>query len=143
MSKGPTLNRTPEPAKKPDVKLEAHGPQKPSTPVIVAPPQAPGDQKPAAGDQKGTPAKKTKEPSKTVLKWRELNKTGFKPEQVIHLLKTGEQKRGGAKRRYALYQEGMTVAAYQEASVKNAGHTAKGAMSDMCWDVAANLIEIK
>lgn len=43
--------------------------------------------------------------------------TGFLPTDVIHVLKAENPKKPGtlAAGRYALYKDGMTVAAYQEA----------------------------
>ena len=145
-------------------KLSLNNPPKPkaNTPVVADAPKLAaveaGDQKPVpepkagdqkakagakAGDQKsGSEAKKPKKTSDTVIKWRELGKTVYAPTAVITLKVPENPKRNKAKVRFSFYKNGMTVAAYQKA-VEACGQTAKGAMSDMRWDVASDFIEIK
>ena len=67
----------------------------------------------------------------------------FAPTQVIRLLVTDNPKKPSGKSftRFALYQDGMTIARYVEASVA-AGHKATVAVADLRWDVAHKFIEV-
>jgi hypothetical protein len=93
-----------------------------------------------AEDQKTAPVVKKK--SDTVVKWRAQD--GFKPEQVITLLRKDNPKRRGAGERFAKYVDGMSVQAYIDVMKgQTPSRTAKQTMGDIRWDVASEFISIK
>jgi hypothetical protein len=116
-----------------------------TTPAVVdAPPVAmetkPEDQKGVKPeDQKSAPVVKKK--SDTVVKWRAQD--GFKPEQVISLLRKDNPKRRGAGERFAKYVDGMSVQAYIDVMKDSMKRTAKQTMGDIRWDVASDFISVK
>jgi hypothetical protein len=67
----------------------------------------------------------------------------FAPEQIIRLLVTDNPKQptGKSYARFALYEDGLTVAQYVQRSV-GAGNKETLAIADLRWDVARKFIEI-
>lgn len=92
---------------------------------------------------RGEGAKKKASP--TVTAWRGLMSEKSHTSGTITVLKpwvdTNHPKRGAANDRYKLYQTGMTVAEYIDASHK-AGNSKGLAQADVRWDVAKGLISV-
>jgi hypothetical protein len=67
----------------------------------------------------------------------------FAPEQVIHVKVEGNPKKpmGKSYARFALYEDGLTVAQYVQRSV-DAGNKASLAHADLRWDAARKFIEV-
>jgi len=119
-------------------------PAQDQTPVAQDPTPTPsGDQTPVSGDQTPAPevkAKKAKKISETVVKWRAQK--AFGEDQIITLKVEGNPKRQDAARRFALYENGMTVKAY----ITKAGAnqiTPSLAMADIRWDFVSDFINVE
>jgi hypothetical protein len=69
--------------------------------------------------------------------------TAFSPEQVIHVKVESNPKKPSGKSytRFALYEDGLTVAQYVQRSV-DAGNKESLAYADLRWDVARGFIEV-
>jgi hypothetical protein len=69
----------------------------------------------------------------------------FRPFQVITILPQGKPnpKRQDAKRRFSLYEDGMTVAEYAKVRERNPGPHKPTAMDDMKWDYVRRYIDVK
>jgi hypothetical protein len=69
--------------------------------------------------------------------------SSFAPEQVIHLKVESNPKKPSGKSyaRFALYEDGMTVAQYVQRSVE-AGNKETVAIADLRWDTARKFIEV-
>jgi hypothetical protein len=67
----------------------------------------------------------------------------FAPEQVIHVKVESNPKKPSGKSyaRFALYEDGLTVAQYVQRSV-DAGNKESLAHADLRWDVARKFIEV-
>ena len=115
-------------------------PANPEDQNVPAP--APQDQNVPASVPETT-EKKKKKLSPTVIAWR--SKENLPLEGIIRLsdkAKAENPKKQGSKERFALYEDGMTVAAYIEKS-KNAGHGAALAAADVRWDVVKGYITVE
>jgi hypothetical protein len=130
------------PADAPPMQLVQDDPNAPAIPA--AEDQMPsGDQTPNApeatsGDQK-THKSKAKKLSNQVVAWRAQQK--FPADWVI--TNVGEnKKRGKAKDRFSAYEEGMTVAAYQQKFIDKKLGTRALATADLRWDHVAGFIQV-
>lgn len=119
--------------------------KKPEAPKsVTGPTLVPKSDTPAGAEAKPEGAKPEGEKAKrkasdTVVKWRATK--AFPHEGVIKMIATNNPKSRGAKDRFALYKDGMTVGQYIEASHK-AGNSKALATADVRWDVAAGFISV-
>lgn len=94
---------------------------------------------PPADTPKADTPKKAKKISEQVKNWKAQK--AFPMNFVITEVRKDNPKRKDASRRFALYEEGMTVQAYTDKAVKE-GITKALAMADMRWDHCAGFVTI-